>query len=192
MEKEVWRDIPSHLGLYQASNLGRIRTYPKHVCYYNDHGEEIDIVIGGDILQSPISKDNREIVVLSNNGELHCKQVGRWVAQAFIPNPNNLPEVNHIDENPLNNRVENLEWCTREYNVNYGTRNSRASATRRKLYKKNIGMYAPNTNILLKVFHNYIEINEFFQKTVRPNVIATCKGLRKTCMGYSWRIIKDE
>lgn len=192
MEKEFWRDIPSHLGLYQASNLGRIRTYPKHVCYYNDLGEEIDIVIGGDILQSSISKNNREVIVLSNDGELHGKQVGRWVAQAFIPNPNNLPEVNHIDENPLNNRVENLEWCTREYNVNYGTRNSRASATRRKLYKKNIGMYAPNTNILLKVFHNYVEINEFFQKTVHPNVIATCKGLRKTCVGYSWRIIKDE
>lgn len=61
-------------------------------------------------------------VTLSVDNVKHQVQVHRLVAEAFIPNPNNLPEVNHKDENPLNNRFDNLEWCTSEYNRNYGTR----------------------------------------------------------------------
>lgn len=68
-------------------------------------------------------------VTLSVDNVKHQKQLHRLVAEAFIPNPFNLPEVNHKDENPLNCCVDNLEWCTAEYNSNYGTRNKRIRET---------------------------------------------------------------
>lgn len=69
------------------------------------------------------------MVRLRKNGEQRRYSVHRLVAETFIENPNNLPEVNHKDENKLNNSVENLEWCDRVYNINYGTAHERACLT---------------------------------------------------------------
>ena len=72
-----------------------------------------------------MSKDGHLRVTLSNANEKKRFFVHRLVAEAFIPNPNNLPIINHKDENPLNNKVENLEWCTISYNNNYNERNKK-------------------------------------------------------------------
>ena len=112
---EIWKDIPEYEGLYQVSTFGRVKSLPRN-------GAK------GGILKSAKKKQKNYLsVILSKNNKRKNILVHRLVALAFIPNPENLPYINHKDENPSNNYVNNLEWCTHEYNVNYGTRNERVS-----------------------------------------------------------------
>lgn len=107
--KEVWKDIEDYEGLYQVSNHGRIRSLG-HDTWHT-----------GRILKPHLDgKGNYYVICLHKNKTLkHCL-VHRLVAQAFIPNPNNLPCVNHKDEVKTNNRADNLEFCTISYNARYG------------------------------------------------------------------------
>lgn len=107
MEKniqEIWKDISGYEGLYQVSNLGRIKSLKG---YY--HRKE-------KILKSGI-RNGYYVINLSKKRERKSYQVHRLVAQAFIPNPDNYLIINHKDENPLNNYVGNLEWCSQKHNV---------------------------------------------------------------------------
>ena len=113
--KEEWRDIKGYEGLYQVSNLGRVKSLN-----YKNTGKE-------EILSNIPRKDGYSIAGLSKNSKSKPFYVHRLVALHFIPNPNNLPQVNHKDENKENNKVSNLEWCTQSYNNCYGTRIKRAS-----------------------------------------------------------------
>lgn len=109
--KENWLDVVGYEGLYQVSNFGSVKSLPK----YNSKTEKI-------LRQTINPRDGRVSVMLSKSPTDHKRvSVHRLVALAFLENPNNYPEINHKDENPQNNRVENLEWCTRKYNMNYGT-----------------------------------------------------------------------
>ena len=120
--QELWKDIDGYEGFYQISNFGRVKSLSRKVSgggnrsYYTK-----ERVLAPRIVQ------NYNTVQLSKFGVITVYRINRLVAQAFIPNPDNLPEVNHKDENKLNNRVDNLEWCSHLYNCNYGTRNSRLS-----------------------------------------------------------------
>ena len=103
--------------------------------------------------------------------------VHRLVAEAFIPNPNNLPEVNHINENKTDNRVENLEWCDREYNINYGTRSKRCY--------KSLLQLDENGN-LIKEWDSLVNASKFFDisKTAISNC---CNGRSASSCGFIWR-----
>ena len=190
-EIEKWRDIPSYLGLYQASNLGRIRTYPKVVSCYNANGDDIKMTIGGEVLSTSVLPNGYERVTLYERNNCSAQRVHRLVAMAFIPNPNGYPIVNHKDENPLNNRADNLEWCTQQYNVNYGTAQERKGKSRRKTCEKTIGMFSLDGK-LLKTFKNFVEIEEYMQRGgLHGNIIPVCKGRRNQCLGYKWKIIDE-
>ena len=102
---EIWENIEGYEGQYQISNYGRVKSFK--------NGKE-------QIIKGNINQKGYCIVDLYKNKEKKHFQVHRLVAKAFIPNPNNYPIVNHKDENPSNNRVDNLEWCTPKYNSNYG------------------------------------------------------------------------
>lgn len=108
IEKEEFRDIPGYEGVYEVSNLGRVRR-------------------NGKILKPGKNRYGYLYLNLSKNGTRRNATIHRLVAQSFIPNPQNLPEINHKDEDKTNNTVDNLEWCTREYNSNYGSRNKKIS-----------------------------------------------------------------
>lgn len=118
---EVWKDIEGYEGLYQVSNLGRVKRIVGEGC----RCERI-------ISRCTNQRLGRVYVMLSKGGKRKNVTIHRLVANAFIPNPNNLPEVNHIDEDPSNNVVDNLEWCTRTYNSNYGTVRDRARKSNRQ------------------------------------------------------------
>lgn len=106
---EVWQDIPEWEGLYQASTYGRVRNK-----------------VTGKIIKEHVNcKWGYCQLHLWHNGKGAFKRVHRLIALTFLPNPNNYKEVNHKDENKLNNNIGNLEWCTVAYNRSYGTRNNR-------------------------------------------------------------------
>lgn len=108
LPKQIWRDIPNYEGLYQVSNTGRVRS----LNYRRTAKTKVR--------KQGTNKLGYKNVNLCKDGKRKGYLVHRLVAQAFIPNPNNYPVVNHKDENPSNNTVWNLEWCTQEYNINYG------------------------------------------------------------------------
>ena len=117
MKKELWKDIKDYEGHYQVSNLSRVKSIK--------FGKER-------ILKPVIDRHGYLLVSLWKNNKQKTYKVHRLVAEAFIPNPYNLPQVNHKDENPLNNNVNNLEWCNSKYNCNFGTRIERISKRRSK------------------------------------------------------------
>lgn len=105
---EIWKDIEGYEGIYQVSNMGRVRSLPRKVWNYTKPGR----------ILKPGSKENGYLQVCLSNGS-KCEKhayVHRLVSAAFIPNPYNLPEVNHKNYDKTDNRVENLEWCTSRYN----------------------------------------------------------------------------
>ena len=117
----LWKEIIGYEGLYLISDEGNIVALPKLVKGRNLAGD-IEVHRKAKMLKKFLRGKNGlmyEGVALSRDGETKRYAVHRLVAEAFIPNPDNLPEINHKDENPLNNQVDNLEWCTHQYNIDY-------------------------------------------------------------------------
>ncbi|MCT3083919.1 endonuclease [Lactococcus lactis] len=122
MEKEEWKDVVGYEGLYKVSNLGRVKSF---------HGDTPIILkqrLDGSV-------GNYLMIGLSKDGKQKKIKVHRLVAKAFVINSDNKPEVNHIDENKLNNRADNLEWVTHYENCIHGTRLQRRSDSMRKSIK---------------------------------------------------------
>lgn len=117
MNGEMWRDINGYKGYYQVSNFGRVKR------------------VGGNILK-PVPNGNGYVKVhLCKDAIVKKFFVHRLVAKAFVPNPRGVDCVNHLDENPLNNRADNLEWVTKAENNRYGTMPQRISATLTKYFE---------------------------------------------------------
>ena len=122
--KEIWKDIENFEGLYQVSNLGNDRSLDRIKNQFNGYYYS-NRIYKGKILKPAISKNGYLRVLLQANGIKKNCCIHRLVAETFIPNIDNLPIINHKDENKLNNQVDNLEWCTQSYNINYGNRNKK-------------------------------------------------------------------
>ena len=113
---EEWRDVKGYEGLYQVSNYGKVR----HMMFKNNIVEKKQIKL----LKLYTNKQGRVYISLYKNGHRKNCIVHRLVAGAFLDNPQGLPEVNHIDGNPSNNFVKNLEWCTKKYNAQHAYYNN--------------------------------------------------------------------
>lgn len=125
MKKEYWKPVLGYEGLYEVSNLGRVKSLDRWVKgIYNSVQLK-----RGKIIKPRKTWDNYIVVNLSKDGKMKTVKVHRLVAQAFLPNPDNLPQVNHKDEDKNNNTVDNLEWCTNLYNHRYGTCIKRIAAS---------------------------------------------------------------
>jgi len=108
--EEIWKPIEWTEGGYEVSNLGRVRSMKQ---YYG---------VIARIMPATIQKKGYKAVMFHINGKAKCTKVHRLVAEAFIPNPDNLPCINHIDGNKLNNQASNLEWCTYQQNMQHAVR----------------------------------------------------------------------
>lgn len=133
--EEVWKDIPEFEGLYQASNLGRIKSVKRIAKkeYRNNR------IVKEKIMEGTKNKDGYLKIHISNKERNinKCVFVHRLVAKAFIPNPNNLPQINHKDGNKLNNCISNLEWCTNLYNQQHAWKNGLHKPTWKKGERRN-------------------------------------------------------
>lgn len=123
IDGERWVDVPDYEGLYSISNKGRIKSLPR----IKNKGTRLEYVSKECLLKASVTKDGYLTVFLCKDGKTKSYALHRLVAIAFIPNNGELSDVNHKDENKLNNCVENLEWCSKAYNTKYGTRTQRVS-----------------------------------------------------------------
>ena len=163
--EELWKDIDGYEGLYQVSNLGNVKSLN-----YNRTGKERILKPGNNGL-------GYLNVLLCKNGKTKTFKIHRLVANAFIPNPYNKPEVNHKDENKTNNCVDNLEWMTSKENNNYGTRNERIS--------KLVLQFTKNGEFVKEwLSMHQIEIELGFANS---HISECCNGKRKTAYGYIWK-----
>lgn len=188
MNKEIWRDIPDYEKLYQVSNLGRVRSLNRLKKNYDiNTGTFTEIMIKGIYLKQRMTPFGYKTVLLSKNAKRKWYFVHRLVAQAFINNPDNLPFVNHKDENKLNNNLDNLEWCTAKYNSNYGTRNKRLSKT------KTNNTYNTKAVQCIETGKIYPSTREASRQTGIPNtnISACCRGEYgcKTAGGFHWKYV---
>lgn len=192
---EIWKDIPDYEGLYQVSNLGRVKSLERNITPKNDRKSYI---VPERIRKPNKDKDGYLRIGLSKNSNKVYFFVHRLVALAFLENPENLPIVNHKNEIKADNRVENLEFCTAHYNTTYndihikkGEKISKANKGKPKSeeHKKKLGV------VILQYTLNGEFIKEW-QSTRQPekelnissgNICKCCKGKLKTCGGYIWK-----
>lgn len=203
--KEVWKNIEGFEDFYQISNIGRARSVDRIISDKNGLLKNIK----GRLLKQSKYSNGYCFVGLSIDGRYVQKTIHRIVSKHFIPNPNNLPEVNHIDENKENNAAVNLEWCTHKYNCNYGTRNDRwrVTAKKREIVKgKNNPMYGkigknnPRSIQIVQYDMNGEFISEYDSAACierkfgyNPSSIAgVAKGRYKQAYGYIWRYKNKE
>ena len=202
--KEEWRDIKGYEGLYQVSNLGRVKSLIRGT------GNQFRFSKVEVILKPHLTKKGYFRLSLSKNNKRKSFQVHRLVAEAFIPNPNNYPQVNHKDENKTNNCVDNLEWCTNKYNCNYGNHGEKISKALLESYEKGNrkcklegGERAIHNSKVRcittgKEFYSIKQAGEYYGISSYLNISNVCRGKRKYCGKHpvtgeklSWEYIKD-
>ena len=121
LDGEIWKDVVGYENLYEVSNFGRIRTNKNKITHTEMHGDRHwkQRILKQKFQQRCRSNEFDARVILWKDGKEKTFLVSRLVAISFLDNPNSLPQINHIDGNPTNNKVENLEWCTAKHNVNH-------------------------------------------------------------------------
>lgn len=121
MNNEIWKDIKGYEDLYQISNLGNVKSLYR-IINYTFNGKPKKRKIYEKILKKSVNRFGYEYVCLSREYKTHKVKVHRLVAEAFIPNVNNKPQVNHINGVKTDNRVENLEWCNNSENMQHAVK----------------------------------------------------------------------
>ena len=156
----IMKDIPGYEGLYAATEDGQIWSYYSNKC-----------------LKQNKSSNGYYKVNLSKDGVSHTYQAHKLIALTFLPNPDNLPQINHKDENKANNAVSNLEWISQIDNLNYGTRNQRIS---KRVYCVETG----------EQFNSVKEAAEAINMT-NPALIRALKT-GKRCKNYHWKYVEED
>lgn len=167
--KEIWKDIEEYNGLYQVSNFGRIKNKKKEK-----------------ILKLFLDTHGYVQVRLYKVSKNKSHKVHRLVAKAFLPNPNNLPCINHKDENRTNNKIDNLEWCTYKYNNNYGNRIEKYIEKR----SKKTLQYDLKGNFI-KEWESVKHITKEL-KISKSGISSCAKGKFKQFKGYIWKYKEGE
>lgn len=174
--EEEWKSVVGFEGLYEVSSCGRIKSLARFW------------VRNERILKTHLDRDGYVCIILTANKVQYNKRVHRLVAEAFIPNPDNLPFINHRNEVKSDNRIENLEWCTVKYNNNYGTFKERLSRTRKQM---NLGrpvvQYTTKGEFVKKYPNAQVAAEENgFERT---NISSCCRKYRgkKTAYGFVWK-----
>jgi hypothetical protein len=164
--EEIWKDIQGYEGLYQVSNLGRVKSLPRRIVDRKNNR-----FFKGRVLKSYLDKDGYPTTIMSNKNKKRVIHVHRLVAETFIPNPENKGTVNHIDGNKQNNRVGNLEWCTQLENIRHA-----------------FSMGLKNNNHCTGEANYASKLSESDVKFMRANFISRSKDFGITAMAKRFNI----
>ena len=181
--KETWKDIKGYEGLYQVSNIGRVKSLERTSIDKRGHKHHTK----ERILKTRTDKAGYLRVNLYDScGKMKRFLVHRLVCEAFHENPKSKTEVNHINEDKSDNRACNLEWVTRKENCNHGTRNARTA----KAQSKSVGQYTRDGK-LIKVWQSTNEVER--QLGFNHSALSrAARGKQKTAYGYWWKYIDEE
>ena len=183
---EIWKDIEGYEGLYQVSNLGRVRSLDRLVEQNSRWGIQRRIMKGRVMTLRPMAGGYVGVMFKVQGLKPKMMLVHRLVANAFIPNPENLDTVNHKDEDKTNNRVENLEWMTMLDNLAYGTGRQRKRTPKRPVVQMTLDGQDIRTFASAKEAGDTLGINP-------TNITACCRGKYgfQSAGGYRWRYAED-
>lgn len=202
---EEWRPVKGYEGLYEVSDMGRVRSLDRIVIASTPESPWYKRVSPGRILSGGENGFGYRFVYLGKNGVISRHYIHRLVAAAFIPNPNNYPIINHKDENRSNNCADNLEWCTHKYNANYGGHIERVRRFLLSDKNPNRGKHRPEKfkekvrKPILQFNKDGILVKEWDSaKTagvslgICPSTItAVCRGKHLSYKNYIWRYKYD-
>lgn len=174
--EEIWKDIKGYEDLYQASNLGRIKSLARTTQYRHMKRVEKE-----NIMQPQKGRGKYKLIALSKNGNQHMFQVHRLIWETFNGKIPKGMQVNHIDENPSNNKLDNLELTTPKDNCNYGNRNRNIS----KKLKKPIIQSTLDGQEIACWFSTRDASTEL--KINRTSITSCLTGRYKSAGGYIWR-----
>lgn len=184
LKKEIWRPVNGFAGYYEVSNFGNVRSINRK----KEHNTAKCgfISIDGKLLKQAISAKGYRIVYLSKHGKMKTVRVHRLVALAFLPQVSGKNQVNHIDGNKQNNRLDNLEWCNNSENQihawKHGLRHFSENAGRKR--KPVIQKYLRSGEEIQR--YNSIAGAARALKINGGNLRSVCNGLRHSCGGYAW------
>lgn len=173
----VWKDVAGFEGLYQISNTGKIKSLSRFV----PNSGRAGMWYKEKILKNNFDHDGYPQIILHKNGKAYTYKIHRLVALAFLENPNNLPCVNHIDENKLNNNYYNLEWCDVKYNNCYNNRQKRISQ------KQKIPVIQLKENGEFVARYDSATDAARLIKGTRDRIIRCCKNKIKHYRHYIWK-----
>lgn len=174
--KEVWKDIVGYEGLYQVSNLGTVKSLPRVRKTYGKRTYQTKEME----MRAPLSTSGHLKVCLTKNGKQRCYYVHRLVATAFLENKERYRVVNHINGNKLDNRVENLEFCTQSHNVKEAYRMGLEQKAGKKIEQCTKDMER------IKLWDSASEAQRSLAISA-SNIIHCCRGKGKTAGGFVWR-----
>lgn len=186
--KEEWKDIPNYDGYYQVSNYGNIKSLNRVIMRKDNK----PYTQKEKILKPAKNNKGYNICVLTKNMKSKTFSIHRLVAEAFIPNPKNLPQVNHKDGNKQNNRVDNLEWITNYDNIQHSIRTGirkidKIIKAMNDKVKIPVNQYNKNGKFIRK--WQSIKEAELELHIPNQNICKVCQGKRKTAGGYHWKYI---
>lgn len=171
--KEQWKDIYGFEGIYQISNCGNVKNVKRNK----------------NIALTYCKRTGYIYANLYNNYKRKNATVHRLIATAFIPNPNNFPEINHIDGNKTNNSIENLEWCTRSHNMKHAVANGlHMKVIPHDLRKTVVAMNADGS--LIGTYNGLKAAADEFGISTQA-ISSYCKGNRKNKHGYKFEYQKE-
>lgn len=186
---EIWKPVVGYEKYYEVSNLGRVRSNRT-----------------GKVLKYNVTPSGYATVELFGDAGFGSKRllVHRLVGFAFIANPNNYPQINHKNETKLDNQVENLEWCTAKYNMNYGTRNARQLASRKPFDERRKAISRENGKKACKPVLQFTKCGEYIAQHESIRAAAKESGVRDTKIcdvlrgrapsagGFKWKYVKED
>ena len=176
---EIWKPIKGYEGLYEISNYGNVK-----VLYFKNN------LTNQKIYKPRLKKVRKDkygylVVTLHKNQKSKTYKIHRLVAEAFIKNPKNKPQINHKDGNKQNNYINNLEWCNNRENIKHAYKIGLQKPSYKKIFQFDL-----NNNFIKE--WEYMKLASEQLKINYGDIVQCCKGRRKTAGGYKWRYVNEK